>query len=248
LVSTADGKVWVSNLAYQASAEANIDAPAKAVDLAVTKTGDAKTVWLALKGQKLAADEIYTIIVSGLTGANKTDKTVKLAAIILTSKSIAGFAPPPTPTPVATAAATKAAPAAATVSATTAATKSASTAATMAATVAATATVNPTAIPAGQQPASAGVALRTSKLVHLNDGKCVEVAGITVPGGPAAVAGLKAGDIILGVDGKALATAADFEKILAKHKSGDVITLAVQAAGTTTESDVKVTLGLNPFS
>jgi hypothetical protein len=293
VITTKDNKAIVSNLAYPNSAELNLDVVAMAeaalppaatpkagataaatpvpptgvtLDLAVTAHGST-TPLIALPKTKLEADTIYTVIAVGLVG-DKTNKAVKLEALVLTATSLAGFQAPPAPAtpaaPAATMAATMAAPAAtmaatmAAPAATMAATKSASvneaalaatSAATAAPTMAATAAA-PTAtkIPVGQEPASAGWALKTGTVRRLTDYKrCVGVAGITVAGGPADVAGVKTGDLVLTVDGTELTSAEQFQTILSGHKSGDKIKVTLQHADGST-GETTITLGLNPFS
>jgi len=124
-------------------------------------------------------------------------------------------------------------------------------AATPAATAAAPAATQPpaptaTTVPAGLL-ANAGWVLRTSKAKQLNGPKCVEVAAISIAGGPAGSIGIKAGDYILGIDGKPLAVSTDFEKIVGAHKSGDTIQVTFQHKGATTEQTLPLVLGANPF-
>lgn len=229
-----DGKAVATGLDFGKSVELNIDAPAKAVHIQVTKAGDPKTVLIDLPNTTLKADTIYTILATGLVGTNKADKAVKLKAVVLTSASFAGFKPPPTPTPVPTAAATTAATAAAPAPAATAAATAAAPAPTA------------TSVPVGLL-ANAGWVLRTSKAKQLNGPKCVEVAAISIAHGPAASIGIKAGDYILGIDGKPLAVAADFEKVINAHKSGDTITVTFQHVGSATEQTLPLVLGANPY-
>jgi S1-C subfamily serine protease len=56
---------------------------------------------------------------------------------------------------------------------------------------------------------------------------------------------LKAGDLILGVDGAGINTAAEFESIIASHVSGDTITLNIQRDDK--QQAIKAVLGANPF-
>jgi len=241
----AGGTPVIQGLTPGATTELNIPAPAKPVDIVVTAAGDPKTVILTLKNTTLVADTIYTVYATGLVGS-KTVPAVPFKAVVLTSASIAGYPAPatPTPAPVATTAATAAAaPAPAATAA------AAAPVATVAATLAPTTVPASTAIPKGSKPANIGMAVKTSNTYRLLSGaKCFAVTGITVPGGPADVAGLKSGQLILGVDGKAVANIADFQSIIQKHASGDVITLVIQDPATGTESYVPVTLGANPFS
>lgn len=248
VVTTKDGKAVVSNLAYGDTAELNLD-PAT-VDLAVTKAGDAKTVYIPLKGVKLAADTIYTVVATGLVGS-KTEKPVALKADIYTSTSFAGFPAPVVATPEATAAVATVAVAVMTTAPTSVATAAAATTAAPVATVAATAvvvTVAPTNIPTGKKPSSAGlVPVNAAKIKHLNDGKCPQVRAVTA-GGPADVAGIKANDLILGVDGVQVKDAAGVLAAVAKHASGDKVPFTIQHTGSATGTTVIVTLGANPFA
>ena len=294
VITTADKKAVVSNLAFPNSVEMNLDvvkmaeaaAPPAAtpkvgatavatpaptsltVDLAVTAHGSTVPL-IALPKTKLEADTIYTIIAIGLVG-DKTNKAVPIKVLVLSATSFAGFKVPPAPAaaPAATMAATMAASApAATMAATMAATKSAATmAATMAVTMAATKSASvdeaalaatpaataaapvATKVPVGQQPASAGWALKTGSLRRVSDNsRCVGVNGITVVGGPADVAGVKTGDLVLSVDGKELLSAEAFQAIIIAHKSGDKLKLELQHADGS-QSAVTLELGLNPFS
>jgi len=287
VITTADKKAVVSNLAFPNSVTMSLDVVKMAeaaapvatpkvgataaatpeptgftVDLAVTAHGSTAAL-VSLPKTKLEAGSIYTVIAIGLVG-DKTNKAVPIKVITLVSSPFVGFQAPPAP-PAATpeaAAATAAAPAAtaAAPAATAAATKSASVdeaalAATPAATAAATAAAPvPTKIPVGQEPASAGLALRSSTLRRVSDNtRCVTVNGITVAGGPADVAGIKAGDFILSVDGTELTDTAGasgpeaFQAIVSKHKSGDKLKLELQHADGS-QSAVTLELGLNPFS
>jgi Domain of unknown function (DUF4397)/PDZ domain len=244
-----NGTPVIQGLASGASQELNIDAPAKPVDIEVTAAGNAKSVILSLKNTTLTADTIYTVLATGLVGS-KTEKAVALKPVVLTSASFANFPAPATPTPAPTAAATMAAtaaPAAATMAATVAATAAPVVAATPVATAAATVAAA-TNVPKGTKPASAGLAVRTSRTYKLLNGpKCVQVAGVTVVGGPADVAGLTANDLILAVDGTPLANIATFSAIVLKHASGDTLTLTIQDTTTGKESNVPLILGANPF-
>ncbi len=61
-------------------------------------------------------------------------------------------------------------------------------------------------------------------------------------GSPADKAGLKAGDTILKIDGKALTAAVKLNDITALHKPGDTLTLLVVPKGDDTEREIKVML------
>ncbi len=67
-----------------------------------------------------------------------------------------------------------------------------------------------------------------------------------ITGSPADTAGIKAGDIILSVDGKTFGPNATLSGIITSYKPGDKVTLSVQHAGDANPTDVSVTLGDNP--
>jgi putative serine protease PepD len=67
-----------------------------------------------------------------------------------------------------------------------------------------------------------------------------QVAAVT-SGSPAATAGVKTGDVVTAVDGKAVAGADDLVSAVQAHSPGDAITLTVRSAGGGTH-DVRVTL------
>jgi S1-C subfamily serine protease len=69
--------------------------------------------------------------------------------------------------------------------------------------------------------------------------------GSVSAGSPAAKAGLKAGDVIVALDGKPTTTSDDLGTVLAEHKPGQTVTLKVQRQSGTT-AQVKVTLGEYP--
>ncbi|MDP9271321.1 MAG: trypsin-like peptidase domain-containing protein [Chloroflexota bacterium] len=64
------------------------------------------------------------------------------------------------------------------------------------------------------------------------------------PGSPAEAAGLKAGDVILSVDGASVDGDHELSTLILPHAPGDTLTLSVLRAGST--SDVKVKLGTLP--
>jgi S1-C subfamily serine protease len=101
--------------------------------------------------------------------------------------------------------------------------------------------IAPQLIAHGTVPASGratlGVDLRSMP------GARMVIAGV-VPGGPAAVAGLRVGEKIVGVEGPAAATADDLARALAGHKPGDRVVLEIEGPhGTRT---VQPTLGQLP--
>ena len=65
-------------------------------------------------------------------------------------------------------------------------------------------------------------------------------------GGPAAKAGLRAGDLVTSFDGKPVADAASISGLVNDHKPGDKVDLVVRRAGT--EKTLTVTLGERPAS
>jgi S1-C subfamily serine protease len=75
-------------------------------------------------------------------------------------------------------------------------------------------------------------------------GNGVYVGKVTA-GSPAAKAGLKAGDVILAVDGKRTTTSDDLGTVLAGYKPGQTVTLKVAHQSGSTDN-VKVTLGEYP--
>ena len=67
-----------------------------------------------------------------------------------------------------------------------------------------------------------------------------------VPGGPAAKAGIKPGDLITAVNGKRVTSVDDFVGTVATYSPGDTVTLTVKRHGQT--EHIKVTLGAQPKS
>jgi S1-C subfamily serine protease len=63
---------------------------------------------------------------------------------------------------------------------------------------------------------------------------------------PAAAAGLKEGDVITAIDGKAIDSPQAVSDAIAAHQPGDQITLTVQRSGDEQTTDMQVTLGTNP--
>ncbi len=57
-------------------------------------------------------------------------------------------------------------------------------------------------------------------------------------GTPAEKAGIRAGDVILGVDGKEVNAANEIQTIIAEHKPGDVVAVKIFRGGNTIEKDV----------
>ena len=69
--------------------------------------------------------------------------------------------------------------------------------------------------------------------------------GTVTPGGPAAKAGLKVGDVILAIDGKPTLSSDQLGTTLASYKPGQTVTLKVAHQGGT-QATLKVTLGEYP--
>lgn len=88
----------------------------------------------------------------------------------------------------------------------------------------------------GQKRAILGVQLEDSKEA---DG--VALKSVTA-GSPAEKAGLKAGDVLLRIEGKSLDQVARLADLLFLHKPGDTLTLVVRQQGKDEEKEVKVTL------
>ncbi|MEQ1701003.1 MAG: PDZ domain-containing protein, partial [Ilumatobacteraceae bacterium] len=79
--------------------------------------------------------------------------------------------------------------------------------------------------------------------IMLNDDPSGEVmVGAIDPAGPAGVAGVAAGDLILGIDGVEITSTADLATALAGHQPGDVVVVAVQRSNGTFEA-LSITLG-----
>jgi hypothetical protein len=104
--------------------------------------------------------------------------------------------------------------------------------------------ITPTAIPVGRKPADALLILRPSRTLLRSGSACVEVYAVTW-GGPADVAGIHKGDLILGVDKIAIRDLGDFYNAIVAHKAGDVVKITVQRDAD--QIPLNVTLGLNPI-
>jgi putative serine protease PepD len=70
--------------------------------------------------------------------------------------------------------------------------------------------------------------------------------GTVRSGSPAAKVGLKVGDVIVAVDGEAIASSDDLTAAVSEHQPGDQLTLTVERGGSTVK--VNVTLGTRPAS
>jgi putative serine protease PepD len=72
------------------------------------------------------------------------------------------------------------------------------------------------------------------------------LVGQVASGGPADSAGIRAGDSIVGVDGRQIQAADDVSAAIAGRKPGDTVTLTVRRGGS--QVDMKVKLGSRPDS
>jgi putative serine protease PepD len=93
----------------------------------------------------------------------------------------------------------------------------------------------------GQRVAHAYLGIATSPASGTATGALV---GAITAGGPAASAGLKAGDVVTAIDGHAVKGTSDLVADLAARKPGDTITLTVERGRQTRQ--VKTTLGTQP--
>ena len=66
--------------------------------------------------------------------------------------------------------------------------------------------------------------------------------------GPAAAAGVHAGDVIRAIDGIAVASLDDLGTIIAAHSAGDIVTLSVTRAGATSVQTIHIVLSSRPAS
>jgi S1-C subfamily serine protease len=98
----------------------------------------------------------------------------------------------------------------------------------------------------GQAPAPSGAYLGVElEMTNTVTGTSGALIKTVVADAPAANAGLKAGDVITAVDGKAIGAAAALRDLIQSHKSGDEITLTVVKANGD-QAEVKVILAARP--
>ena len=110
------------------------------------------------------------------------------------------------------------------------------------------------AIPINQAKRVADEIISTGKSTHPIIGVSVDVRftgpGAQIksvtPGGPADKAGLKAGDIIVSINGRAVADSTELVVAIRSYAPGDTVTVAVKDGSGT--RDVRVTLGSDSSS
>jgi S1-C subfamily serine protease len=84
--------------------------------------------------------------------------------------------------------------------------------------------------------------LKANPDLKLDVEKGVYVVSVTV-GGPADRAGIKAGDVILTIDGTVVNSGRELIENIQQHRVGDRVTLRVARLGTKKQQDVTVVLG-----
>jgi putative serine protease PepD len=95
-----------------------------------------------------------------------------------------------------------------------------------------------------QQLISSGKVAHAYLGVQLGDGSGGATVGQVASGAPAADAGVRSGDVVTAIDGKAVTSADALVNAVDAHKPGDTVTLKVKRGGST--NDVKVKLGTRP--
>jgi putative serine protease PepD len=95
-----------------------------------------------------------------------------------------------------------------------------------------------------QQLISSGKVAHAYLGVQLRDGSGGATVGQVASGAPAADAGIRSGDVVTAIDGKAVTTADALVTAVDARKPGDAVTLKVKRGGST--NDVKVKLGTRP--
>jgi putative serine protease PepD len=95
-----------------------------------------------------------------------------------------------------------------------------------------------------QQLISSGKVAHAYLGVQLGDGSGGATVGEVASGAPAADAGLRSGDVVTAIDGKAISSADALVNAVDAHKPGDSVTLKVKRGGST--KDVTVKLGTRP--
>ncbi len=100
----------------------------------------------------------------------------------------------------------------------------------------------------GVEPLAAGYGMRAAPFNRGPNGPVFQAGAVVASvasGAPAEKAGIKAGDVILSVDGTAVGPESDLAALISQHKPGDKVTLSVESSGQQPK-DVQVTLGANP--
>jgi len=95
-----------------------------------------------------------------------------------------------------------------------------------------------------QQLISSGKVAHAYLGVQLSDGNGGAQVGQVVSGAPAADAGIRTGDVVTAIDGKAITGADALVTAVDGKKPGDTVTLKVRRGGST--SDIQVKLGTRP--
>jgi len=95
-----------------------------------------------------------------------------------------------------------------------------------------------------QQLISSGKVAHAYLGVQLGDGSGGATVGQVASGAPAADAGVRSGDVVTAIDGKAVTSADALVNAVDAHKPGDTVTLKVKRGGST--NDVTVKLGTRP--
>ena len=97
----------------------------------------------------------------------------------------------------------------------------------------------------GAQMAPLTAKVRQDLEIKITKGAAV---GEVVPGGPAATAGLKSNDVIIGINSDAVSSPDDIIRIVGRHKPGDHIVLQILNAANGHRADtLSVTLGTRPL-
>jgi S1-C subfamily serine protease len=91
-----------------------------------------------------------------------------------------------------------------------------------------------------ERPAAADVAWAGARLVHVEKKDGVLVKSVA-PGGPAATAGIVAGDLVTAIDGTSVTDWRNAREIISSHAPGDKVTVVVERAGVPTT--LTMTLG-----
>lgn len=102
--------------------------------------------------------------------------------------------------------------------------------------------VAPPSLPQLPSPVGGGAA-EAAFLGVLTGPVTAQIKGV-MPGSPAAVAGLRAGDVILAVDGRSVRRGAELQDCIRRYRAGDEVSLRIAREGRRLE--LRVTLGARP--